>query len=57
MCLTATDPNQAKFYYVRALKGATPQNKDAVIGQLRIYQALGVRADNVAAAIAGIPTA
>jgi hypothetical protein len=56
MCLTSTNPNQVQFYYARALTGATEQNKDAEVSQLKIYEALGVLPDNVAAAIAGIST-
>jgi hypothetical protein len=54
ICLTSNDPRQVQFYYVRALKGATDQNKDAVASQLKIYEALGIMEKNVAAAISGI---
>lgn len=54
VCLTSTNPDQVRFYYMRALTGATDQNKESVVTQLIMYEALGVMLENVTAAIFAI---
>ncbi|MVM36323.1 hypothetical protein GO755_40340 [Spirosoma sp. HMF4905] len=55
ICLTETRPSRVKLSYQNALKGATNLNFDAIVRQLVIYQQLGVKEDNVKAALEALP--
>jgi hypothetical protein len=56
-CLIATAPASVAHAYRRALAGAPDYAIDAARGQLELYQDLGIRADNVRAALATFPPA
>jgi hypothetical protein len=54
-CLTAGNPARVANIYTWALQDAGGLNLDATIRQLKIYEELGVKADNVKAALGAMP--
>ncbi|NDC42273.1 MAG: hypothetical protein EBZ77_12115, partial [Chitinophagia bacterium] len=54
-CLTSQKPERVKAMYRSALTGAGQLNLDATIRQLKLYEHLGVREANVAAALKVLP--
>jgi hypothetical protein len=55
VCLTSDNPARAANLYRKVLQGARELNVDAVVRQLKLYQALGVKTDNVTAALSALP--
>jgi tetratricopeptide repeat protein len=53
--LTATNPDRVANIYAQVLRDAGGFNMDAVVRQLKIYQALDVKTDNVKAALNVMP--
>ena len=54
ICLTTDDPERVVACYETALDGVTNLNKEAVLRQLKMYEALGVKTANVLAVINNI---
>ncbi|HZH64327.1 MAG TPA: hypothetical protein VEY10_05490, partial [Flavisolibacter sp.] len=55
VCLTSENPLRAASLYKKVLQSAGGLNVDAVVRQLKLYQALGVKTDNVTAALSALP--
>ncbi len=56
-CLTSSNPLRVANTYTRVLQDAGGLNIDAVIRQLRLYQRLNVKTENIAAALKVLPEA
>ncbi|MDQ6901598.1 MAG: hypothetical protein M3139_01140 [Bacteroidota bacterium] len=55
MCLTATNPARVASIYTKVLQEAPGLNMDATIRQLILYESLGVKSENVMAALNALP--
>ena len=55
LCLTATNPARVANMYAKVLQDAEGLNMDATIRQLKTYEALGVKADNIKAVLNVLP--
>ncbi|MFT3945351.1 MAG: hypothetical protein QM763_00140 [Agriterribacter sp.] len=54
-CLTLTNPARVANMYARALQNAGDLNMDATVRQLKMYEALGVKEDNIKAVLKILP--
>jgi Tetratricopeptide Repeats-Sensor len=57
VCLTSENPVRATNLYKKVLQGAGDLNVDAVVRQLKLYHALGVKTDNITSALTALPEA
>ncbi|MEO6327708.1 MAG: tetratricopeptide repeat-containing protein, partial [Ginsengibacter sp.] len=57
VCLTSDNPVRAANLYKKVLQGAGGLNVDAVVRQLKLYHALGVKTDNITSALTALPDA
>lgn len=57
VCLTSTNPVRVKAVFTRAISDVSGLNLDATVRQLRLYEQLNIKPENVKAALTALPAA